>query len=357
MSLFCVLFTSLALSSPSASFTPTAELDAETRTRVIERTLELLREKYVFADVADEMTAVVRGKLERGEYDRLSTGSALAGGLTQDLQAISNDLHLRVLFDSERPMPDEAGEPTPEEPKRMRAQARALNYGFEKVERLPGNVGYLDLRAFQALEWARETASGAMGFLASTDALIVDVRNNGGGSPETVAFLSSYLFGDEPVHLNSLYWRDGDRTEEFWTDPSVPGTHTPSKPVYVLTSGRTFSAAEEFTYNLKCLGRATIVGQRTGGGAHPGGPLPVEGGFGVWVPMGRAVNPITGKNWEGTGVEPDVEVPVDVSLPMAQMLALEVLLETESDPDRSDELRHALDAIRRRIDEVAGAGR
>ena len=196
-----------------------------------------------------------------------------------------------------------------------------------------------------------------MSFLASSDALIVDVRRNGGGSPETVAFLSSYLFGDEPVHLNSLYWRDGDRTEEYWTERSLPGARTPTKPVYVLTSGRTFSAAEEFTYNLQCLGRATIVGQRTGGGAHPGGTVPVESGFAVWVPMGRAVNPITGTNWEGTGVEPDVEVPLEASLPVAHMMAIELLIETEVDANRMEELQGTLESVRRHVDELASAGR
>jgi hypothetical protein len=356
MNLPCALFVALALPSPTTPLAAPPGLDAETRARVVERTLELLREKYVFEDVAEEMACAVRARVEAGEYDRITSESGLAGTLTQDLQAVSRDLHLRVMFDRERTVPDAGEEPTPEESARMRARARARNFGFEKVERLPGNVGYLDLRGFMELEWAKETAAGAMGFLAHTDALIVDLRQNGGGSPETVAFLSSYLFGDEPVHLNSLYWREGDRTEEYWTDPLVPVTRTPSKPVYVLTSNGTFSAAEEFTYNLKCLGRATVVGRRTGGGAHPGGTLPIGDGFAVWVPMGRAVNPITGTNWEGEGVEPDVDVPVEVALSMAHMMAVELLIGTEEDPERAEQLRGTLDGIRREIDELAGAG-
>jgi C-terminal processing protease CtpA/Prc len=161
-----------------------------------------------------------------------------------------------------------------------------------------------------------------MNLLAHTDALIIDLRKNTGGSPTMIALLSTFLFGPEPVHLNSFYDRSGDKTSQTWTLPYVPGQRTPDKPVFVLTSNRTFSAAEEFTYNLKNLKRATIIGEKTGGGAHPGGDISVTPHFRVFVPVGRAINPISGTNWEGTGIEPDIAVPEAGALDYAYRLAL-----------------------------------
>ena len=152
-----------------------------------------------------------------------------------------------------------------------------------------------------------------MSFVANTDALIIDVRNNGGGAPSMVAYLCSYLFGPEPVHINDLYFRPENSTHQWWTLPHLPGKRYEGKPVYVLTSKRTFSAAEEFTYNLKTQKRATIVGETTGGGANPGGTRPVAEHFIVFVPSGRAINPITKTNWEGTGVAPDVAVAAELA--------------------------------------------
>jgi C-terminal processing protease CtpA/Prc len=164
-----------------------------------------------------------------------------------------------------------------------------------------------------------------MGFLANTDALIVDLRRNGGGRPEMVALLSSYLF-DERTHLNDLYWREGNRTDEFWTNATVAGPrYGGKKPVFVLTSKRTFSGAEEFAYNLKALKRATIVGETSGGGAHPGDMQKIADGFAMFVPTGRAINPVTKTNWEGVGVEPDVVVPADQALDKAKELAAAAL--------------------------------
>jgi C-terminal processing protease CtpA/Prc len=203
---------------------------------------------------------------------------------------------------------------------------RLQNYGFARVERLPGNVGYLDLRSFANAAIGGETAAAAMTLLAHTSALIVDLRQNGGGWPEMVALLTTYLFDQEVVHLNSMYFRQSDKTQQFWTLPYVPGSRFGGKkPVYVLTSNHTFSGAEEFAYNLKQLKRATIIGETTGGGAHPGDVFTLTPHFLVFIPTGRAINPISQENWEGTGVIPDVAVPQEEAFDVALIAALKAI--------------------------------
>ena len=320
---------------------PDRSLDGRARNEVIDGVLAQLNQTYVFPDKATEMERGIRDRVRKREYDRITSAAELADSLTSHLQAISRDKHLRVRYSNEvLPVIRQGDEPPPEVRERQRAQMRITNFGFEKVERLPGNVGYLELRGFSGAEEAQQTASAAMNFLANTDALIIDLRRNGGGSPEMVRFLSSYLFGSKPVHLNSLYSRPRNRTEEFWTRPDVPGKRFgETKPVYVLTSNRTFSGAEEFSYNLQNLKRATIVGETTGGGAHPGGPRRVNDHFEVWVPTGRAINPITKTNWEGTGVRPDVPVAASQALQTARVAALRSILERVTDPQRRNQLQ------------------
>jgi C-terminal processing protease CtpA/Prc len=201
-----------------------------------------------------------------------------------------------------------------------------MNYGFERVEYLEGNIGYIDLRMFAPLsEDAWQTMGSAIGLVANTDALIVDMRHNGGGSPGTIAAFSSYFF-DHRTLLNTMYWREGDRTEEFWTYTEVVGRrYGEEKPIFVLTSSFTFSGAEEFCYNLQTRKRAVIVGEVTGGGAHPTRRYQLNETFGVMVPIGRAINPITRTNWEGGGIKPDVEVPGERALDEATRLAREKL--------------------------------
>ncbi len=196
------------------------------------------------------------------------------------------------------------------------------NCAFEKVEVLPGNIGYLKFNGFMDPGVCAPTVVAAMGFLAHTGALIFDLRGNGGGDPAMVTFVASYLF-DKPTHLNDLYNRKEDSTRQFWTLPYVPGERLPKQPVFVLTSKRTFSGAEEFAYDLKNQKRATIVGETTGGGAHPVGGHVVADYFMLGVPFAKAVNPISKTNWEGTGVEPDVKVSAADALATAEKLATE----------------------------------
>lgn len=314
-----VLLVSLAFCTPPAA--QPGPVTAEERDAVAERIGTLLAERYVFADKGIEAGAYVRERIEAGAYDDATDPDSFAAALTRDLQHVTRDKHLRVRHRA--PQQGPGGPPDPlREQLSQRERNRAANLGIQSVEILDGNVGYLDLRFFPPEEDVREAYDAAMRLLANVDALIIDERQHGGGSPSGVRYLSSYFFS-EPTHLNSLHWREGDmeNVEEFWTHTDIGGTARPDLPLFVLTSTRTFSGAEEFANNMKELGRATIVGETTGGGANPGGTMPAGQRFGVFVPVGRAVNPISGTNWEGVGVTPDVEVSADEALDRALELA------------------------------------
>jgi C-terminal processing protease CtpA/Prc len=309
----------------------------------------------VFPKVADDIETAIKARVANKEYDKIESSNAFASTLTDNLQAVSHDKHMRLRYRFEAIPKDDGVErgPTPEEIEEMRSRGRAVNFGFEKIERLAGNVGYLDLRGFQEPLFAGETAAAAMGFLANTDALIIDLRKNGGGTPSMVQLMCSYLFeGGQPVHLNDLYFRPRDETQQFWVMPYVPGKRYVDKDVYVLTSHYTFSGAEEFTYNLKNLKRATIVGETTGGGANPGGLQRVGDHFELFVPTGRAINPITKSNWEGTGIEPDVKTSEADALSTAHAMALEKIVDKTTDAKRKEALQEALANLKKGVVEA-----
>jgi hypothetical protein len=294
-------------------------IDAATRKRVIDSALARLNDLYVFPEIAKRMTQAVRRSEKKGEYAALTDGDAFANLLTAHLQAVSRDKHLRVTFTPVR-LPERLSEPNADEVARNRNQLEQSNCGFEKLERLKGNIGYLKFNMFADPDVCGATAIAAMNFLANSTAMIFDLRDNGGGDPKMIALISTYLFA-APTHLNDIWERKGDSTQQFWTLPYVPGKRFVDGPVYVLTSPRTFSGAEEFSYNLKVLERATIVGERTGGGAHPTRGERIDDRFTIGVPFARAINPLTKTNWEGTGVEPDVSVSSADALATAQQSA------------------------------------
>src|SRR5437867_6721640 len=311
------------LAIPKGGSVADFKIDAATRTRVIEGAIAKLNESYVFPETATKMGDAVRARLKRGEYDAVTNGPTFASMLTENLQDVSHDKHLRVNF-SPRRLPDGPPAPSPDAIAENRRRMEQMNCGFVKVEQLSGNVGYLKFNMFADPEVCGPTATAAMNFLANVDALIVDLRDNGGGDPKMVAFVSSYLFSTR-THLNDLWTRKTNSTQEYWT-LEVPGKRLGGeKPVYVLTSKRTFSGAEEFTYNLKNLKRATIVGETTGGGAHPVSGHRVDEHFMIGVPFARAINPISKTKWEGVGVEPDVKVSAADALSTAQKLAADKL--------------------------------
>ncbi len=315
-------------------------VNQEHKLQIISQITGLLDEKYVFPEVAQKMISHLEGNLAAGKYLGIPTGLEFAEALTSDLQQISHDHHLRVVFDPEKAEQLQAAQAQRgKENQKQSGIFRKQNYGFNRVERLKGNVGYLDVRHFVDPHLAGETAAAAMRFLAETDAVIVDVRHNGGGNPAMVQFLCSYFFEtDRPIHLNSIYSRPKDITWQYWTLPFVPGKHMPAVDLYVLTSSHTFSGGEEFAYNLASLGRATVVGERTAGGANPMNLEPLTHGFFAMVPHGTPTNPVTQSNWEGTGVQPHVEVDQETALEVAHLLALRKLIESTGDPEERRKL-------------------
>jgi len=320
---------------------------------IVTKALELLRANYVFPDQAEQAATAIEAKLEAGEYDHLDEVT-LTEQLTRDLQEITGDKHLRVVLGGgPGPGPHRQRVPEPKEPEdhetrrlAMRRRGRLDNFGIRQVERLDGNVGYLDVRRVAMPANAGPAIGAAMELVAGTYALILDLRQNHGGSPEGVVVWCSYLLDERPTHLNDIFHADTGETRQFWALPYVPGTRYTERPVYVLTSGQTFSGGEDFAYTLQALGRATVVGETTGGGAHPTRGFPISAAVHIGIPFARSINPVTGTNWQGTGVVPDVAVPEAQARDTAYAKALEHVLALEDvPPPIADEAREALAAV------------
>jgi len=325
-------------------------LDAAKKLAIVDEVASLLNKEYIFAETAKKMEEELRARLKNGDFDKLNAAPEFAQAVSRVLSEVSKDGHIGFAFSPERAADIRRLQgQSEEEARKVREQQiqrfRRDNFGFYKVERLPGGVGYLDFRYFANPEQAGPTAIAALNFLANCEAIIVDLRQNGGGQPAQIQLICSYFF-DEPTHLNDLYTRSTDTTAQFWTLPFVPGPKPSKADLYILTSRRTFSGAEEFTYNMKNLKRATIIGETTGGGAHPTTAKIVQTDYILRVPYARAVNPISKTNWEGTGVSPDIAVPADQAYDQAYALALEKLTTKATAPERKAEYEWILAGIK-----------
>ena len=286
-------------------------LDAAHRQAVVTQLATALRDRYVFPDVGEQAAARIGAALAAGEYDGLSDPGAFAARLNADIEAIAKDKHLRI--GGGTPPPPQAGQAPPAPPPPSEA-------GVVRADKLAGDIGYIEVIGFPPPQAFKPALDRAMAALDGSKALIIDVRRNGGGAPPSVAYLVSFLLAaDQRVHINDIVGRVAG-TNEF-TRQSSYSEPTPvnfaGKPVYVLTSTRTFSGGEEFAYDVKALGRAVLVGELTGGGANPTGGVPLPHGIRASIPFGRAENPITKTNWEGHGVDPDVAVPAADALRVA----------------------------------------
>lgn len=324
--------------------TSTQRLSGATRSEVINTLINTLHTQYSFPQAAEEITFMLHQRQSRGEYDALEEGKQFAEALTMHIRAVSNDPHLIVFYEAQQAAMHKNAATD------GRDMGAIFNYGFEKVERLAGNIGLLCLHTFFSPTVAFQTVMTCMDFIAQTNALILDLRAANGDDLAMLKFFASYFFHSDPVHLNDIYWRSSNSTQEYWTLPYVPGHSYVNKPVYILTSCVTSAVAEALAYALQSEKRATIVGEVTAGEANPLARFALSAQFASWIPVGRITSPITGTSWEGVGVRPDVEVTREDALRAAYTLALRYVLERNGHVQNP-----AQDALAREIRQVLGA--
>lgn len=300
---------SVLLSYSCASAQP-VQSHSDDRARVLERVAEHLETDYVDAErVGEAAAAQLRADFDAGLFDQSRDGESFAESVGNRLRELTGDGHLNLEYSSADIGEGEDAQEAFNQEQMQRWYGAWINYGVESVERLDGNIGYLDLRVFPPIEMGGETIAAAMTVLADMDGLIIDLRHNGGGIGDTADLVASYLFASERQPLTGVYDRPSDTLTQRFTYPIVPGRRFgPDKPVYVLISSETFSAAEALAYNLQALGRAGIIGEPSGGGAHPFEYLRIHPNYVLWSVTAKSVNPITGSNWQSVGVQPDIQV-------------------------------------------------
>lgn len=319
--LIAIFFTVMLITQSLYSQDKIITLTSDEKDVAIEKVASLLGRFYVYPEIAEKMISHIKSQHQSGFFNKITDPTEFANTLTNQLRKICDDKHLALFIGSN---PDQQ---TSEE----RVLRRTLdnlyrernNYGMNKLEILQGNIGYMNIRTALYFDQVKEIIDNSLQFLSKTDVLIFDLRENGGGDPQYMVYLFSYLF-EKPTQLSSIYFRDRDKTYDFWTSEKVAGKKMASIPVFVLTSKNTFSAAESFAYDLQSYKRATIVGENTKGGANPASSWVVYKDLRISIPLGRAINPLTKTNWERVGVKPDIEVSADSALIVAHKEALTI---------------------------------
>jgi hypothetical protein len=306
----------LILAYATAAHAQTTVMPLKTKTEVVENIAKNLKDVYIFPDTAIEMSDYIRHQLKARAYDTIKTPSVFASKLTADLRSVYPDGHLSIEYSKPSVTGSPKADPEGISARRLKFR-KTVNFGFEKAEVLQGNIGYIKINGFFSPDSATKTmVKAALRFISNSDALIIDLRDNMGGDPGTVSYLCSFFFAGK-VHLNDLYNRKEHSTTAYWTTPDTILNALKNIPVYILTSHRTFSAGEELTYDLQTQKRTIVIGETTGGGAHPVSPNDAGNGFIANIPFARAINPITKTNWEKTGVIPDIKAPADSALNIA----------------------------------------
>ena len=317
-------------------------LKAADRAAVVRTLAEKMNANYIEPAVAERVGSAIARKNAEGGYASAASAQAFSAVLAQDLRTLSGDLHFGAMLDEGfRERGNAAEVPTRARMDEAREQTERWGYGIGKVERLPGNVGYIELRGFGRTEFVGPAYSAAMSLMAGTEALILDLRRNGGGSPASVAYLMSHFFpfGDER-HLIDIYNRPTDTTRQIFTVATVAQRY--DKPVYVLTSARTFSGGEDFSYGIQAQKRGTVVGETTGGGSNPVSWFNVGQDIIVAIPTARATNAVTKTNWEHVGVKPDIAVPAAQALQTAHVAILRMLASSAKEGNERKELQRVL---------------
>lgn len=343
---FVLIINSKQLLGQRSTLSIDTTLTPKLRSNIIDSTIKTMLNFYVFPEVAKEVEKQLRLKQKNKEYENIKIPKQFAKAITNDLRAITNDKHLSVNFSlTEVATKKPNAQPTTDEKRGIKNYGEAINFGFEKIERLNGNIGYMRLNLFFPIEYSAETAAAALKLIENTEALIIDLRGNDGGEPEMLVFFASYFFGASPVKLSSLYQRRDNKTYEKYTYPYVPGKRYLNKRVYIVTGKRTFSAGEGFAYDLKHLKRATIVGDTTEGAAHPRDVIRIQKHYWMGVPVAKPIHPVTKSNWEGVGVIPDIYVPEEMAFKKAHLLALKQLSEVTTDEFKKDNLKKFIQSL------------
>ncbi|WP_417483865.1 S41 family peptidase [Maricaulis salignorans] len=324
--------------------------DAE-RDAAVTALAQVIEDEFFDAERAAIIASGMRTAEDDGAFDEATTAQDLAEALTAHLH--EQDRHFSVRYIGPEAAAAQLARRTSEDSAardaanaEQVAQMARRNFAFDAVEILPGNIGYIELRGFAPIDPAEPTARAALEFVAHTDAVIFDLRKNRGGDPTMVQYLTSHFLepGGETL-INTFVSRDYEYPNQMWSLPSHPAGNRPDVPVYVLTSGNTASAGEAFSYHLQAMERGTLVGETTYGAGNPGGVQIVPEGYGVFVSTGSARNPITGTNWEGTGVTPDIEIDADQALDRALMEAYGALERLTEDEGRLRELGWMREAL------------
>lgn len=285
-------------------------LDTKEKSAIVSAIKTHIEESYIDLDLSNKMIIELDKNLKSDKYKKITSPAEFAKKLTEDLQSISKDLHLNVRYEPERIAQEKhvvSEEMRLEREKRTAMQMAEINYGFTEAKILDGNIGYLNLSQFADIKYAEETATATMDFLSNTNAIIIDLRSNGGGVPSMMQLLSSYFFDETPILLSDFYERKTNTKTQLYSFANVNGKRSTNKPLYILTSKHTFSAAEAFTYTLKHLDRATVVGEITKGGANRTKRINLNDEFTISVPYIQSIHPVTKANWEGKGVQPNIK--------------------------------------------------
>jgi hypothetical protein len=313
---------------------------------------DLIQANYFDSEKASQVAVMLRAASRKGQFAGLDSPEAFASALTEMLR--ETDRHFSVRYvgapDAARGASVSDGGDDADDQAKLLATLQRENFGFAEVSILPGNVGFIEMRRFAPLYLAERTARAALDFIANTDAVIFDMRKNRGGEPSMVQFvISHFLDPAEPVIINTFVSRTAEHPSQLWSLPFHPSGNRPNVPLYVLTSSHTGSAGEAFPYHLQAMGRATVVGETTYGAGNPGEVFTSESGYAVFISTGSARNPVTGTNWEGTGVKPDVAADAARSLDAALSGIYGLLLEHPGDPDQQRMLEWAEELLDARM--------
>lgn len=333
------------LFSLSAFAAGDAPLNASDRAAIVQTLVAKMNANYIEPEVAERVGRAIASKNAKGGYASAANAKALSEALATDLRELSGDKHFGAgVYEGFRESSDTDDRPSRAQIDEWREQTARSGYGIQKIERLPGNVGYIELRIFDSPAFVAPAYTAAMMLMEGTDALIIDLRRNGGGSAASVAYLMSHFFpvGDHR-HLIDMYNRPDNTTKQFWTVPTVAQRY--DKPVYVLTSARTFSAGEDFSYGIQAQKRGTLIGETTGGGSNPVGWYSVGHDIAVAIPTSRTTNFVTKTNWEHVGVKPDIAVPAAQALQTAHAAILRNLAASAKEDKGRVELQRLLTMV------------